>query len=72
MGRAGVELFIREGVTVAAVDIDADGLAALAGDRPGAVTAYQHYLALRSNPEPSLRPKVEAVRAELTKLADRP
>jgi tetratricopeptide (TPR) repeat protein len=47
-------------------------LAALTGDRSGAVTAYQHYLALRSNPEPSLRPKVEAVRAELTKLAGHP
>jgi hypothetical protein len=47
-------------------------LAALTGDRSGAIKAYQHYLALRSNPEPSLRPKVEAVRAELTKLAEHP
>jgi tetratricopeptide (TPR) repeat protein len=43
-------------------------LAALTGDRAGAVKAYQHYLALRSNPEPALRPAVEAVRAELAKL----
>jgi eukaryotic-like serine/threonine-protein kinase len=44
-------------------------LAALTGDRSGAVRAYRHYLALRSDPEPALRPVVEAVRAELVKLA---
>jgi serine/threonine-protein kinase len=43
-------------------------LAALTGDRPGALRAYRHYLALRSDPEPAVRPKVEAVRAELAKL----
>jgi serine/threonine-protein kinase len=43
-------------------------LAALTGDRAGAIKAYQHYLALRSDPEPALRPAVEAVRAELAKL----
>jgi eukaryotic-like serine/threonine-protein kinase len=43
-------------------------LAALTGDRQGAIRAYQHYLALRSDPEPALRPRVEAVRAELAKL----
>jgi hypothetical protein len=43
-------------------------LAALTGDRAGAVRAYQHYLALRSNPEPPLRPAVDAVRAELAQL----
>jgi tetratricopeptide (TPR) repeat protein len=47
-------------------------LAALTGDRPGAVRAYRHYLALRSDPEPALRPGVEAVRAELAKLAGSP
>jgi eukaryotic-like serine/threonine-protein kinase len=47
-------------------------LAALTGDRPGAIKAYQHYLALRSNPEPALRPAVEAVEAELAKLARNP
>ena len=34
----------------------------------GAVAAYRHYLALLSNPEPALRRRVEAVRAELAKL----
>jgi eukaryotic-like serine/threonine-protein kinase len=47
-------------------------LAALTGDRAGASKAYQHYLALRSNPEPALRPTVDSVRAELAKLLGSP
>ncbi len=47
-------------------------LAALTGDSAGAVRAYRHYLALRSDPEPALRPAVEAVRAELATLAGTP
>jgi tetratricopeptide (TPR) repeat protein/predicted Ser/Thr protein kinase len=47
-------------------------LAAFTGDSSGAVRAYRHYLALRSDPEPALRPAVEAVRAELAKLAGNP
>ena len=43
-------------------------LAALSGDSSGAISAYRHYLALRSDPEPALRPAVEAVRAELANL----
>jgi tetratricopeptide (TPR) repeat protein len=43
-------------------------IAALAGDRTSAVRAYQHYLALRSEPEPSQKPEVERVRSELAKL----
>ena len=43
-------------------------LAALAGDRAEAISAYRHYLALRSDPEPVLRSKVDEVRAELAKL----
>ncbi len=43
-------------------------LAALTGDRQGAIRAYQHYLALRSDPEPAVKPEVERVRAELAKL----
>jgi hypothetical protein len=43
-------------------------LAALAGDSAGAISAYRHYLALRSNPDPALRPKVDAVRVQLAKL----
>jgi tetratricopeptide (TPR) repeat protein len=42
--------------------------AALAGDRNGAIRAYRHYLALRSEPEPAVRPKIEQVRAELSAL----
>jgi hypothetical protein len=44
-------------------------LAELAGDRPGAIEAYRRYLALRTNPEPALKPQVEQVRAELARLA---
>jgi hypothetical protein len=43
-------------------------LAALSGDRQGAVRAYRRYLALRSGAEPRLQPQVAAVRAELEAL----
>ncbi len=43
-------------------------LAALVGDTVGAVRAYRHYLALRSDPEPRLRPEVERVQAEVERL----
>ena len=47
-------------------------LAALTGDREGAVRAYQHYLVLRSDPEPSVKPEVERVRSELARLLGEP
>jgi tetratricopeptide (TPR) repeat protein len=43
-------------------------LAALTGDREGAIRAYQHYLRLRSKAEPRLQPEVAMVREELGKL----
>lgn len=43
-------------------------LSALTGDTVGAIRAYQHYLALRRDPEPALRPEVDRVRAELAAL----
>lgn len=43
-------------------------LAALTGNTPGAIQAYQHYLALRRDPKPAVAPKVEQVKAELAKL----
>jgi hypothetical protein len=43
-------------------------LATLAGDRPGAIRAYRHYLALRSEAEPALQPEVLRVRQELEAL----
>jgi len=43
-------------------------LAALVGDREGAIHAYRHYIALRADAEPSLRPSVERARAELARL----
>jgi ATP/maltotriose-dependent transcriptional regulator MalT len=45
-------------------------LAALVGDHAGAVRAYRHYLALRSDPEPTLRSQGERVRAELERLEE--
>ena len=42
--------------------------AAAAGHREAAIRAYQHYLALRYDPEPSVKPEVEQVRAELATL----
>nr|AUN36836.1 serine/threonine protein kinase [uncultured bacterium] len=43
-------------------------LAALNGDREGAIRAYRRYLALRSGAEPRLQPQVAQVRAELQAL----
>ena len=43
-------------------------IAALAGDRAAALGAYQHYLALRYDPEPSQRSEVEQARGELATL----
>jgi hypothetical protein len=42
--------------------------AALVGHREAAIRAYQHYLALRYDPEPSVKPEVEQVRAELATM----
>jgi hypothetical protein len=47
-------------------------LAALTGDTAGAIHAYQHYLALRPDPEPEMKPGVVQVRAELAKLLQEP
>jgi len=43
-------------------------LAALNGDREGAIRAYRRYLALRSGAEPRLQPLVAQVRSELAAL----
>jgi serine/threonine-protein kinase len=43
-------------------------LAALAGEREEAIRAYRHYVALRADAEPAVRPQVDAVRRELTRL----
>jgi len=47
-------------------------LAALTGDTAGAIVAYRHYLALRWDPEPSLKPEVDQVRTELARLVAEP
>ncbi len=41
---------------------------AAVGHREAAIRAYQHYLALRYDPEPSVKPEVEQVRADLANL----
>jgi hypothetical protein len=46
-------------------------LAALVGDRAGAIRAYRHYLALRENPDPPWRAAWDSVRAELAALTPR-
>ena len=38
----------------------------------GAISAYRNYLALRSDPEPELKPEVQRVRAELAALVAEP
>jgi tetratricopeptide (TPR) repeat protein len=43
-------------------------LATALGDAQGAVRAYEHYLALRANPEPALAGATDSVRAELARL----
>ncbi len=43
-------------------------LAALTGDREGAIRAYRHFLALRSDPDPALAAEVARVHAELDVL----
>lgn len=47
-------------------------VASLAGDTAGAIQAYQHYLALRHNPEPRLRAERDSVRASLGRLLSEP
>lgn len=43
-------------------------LAALTGDTARAVSAYRQYLAFRSNPQASLKPGVDSIRAQLAAL----
>jgi len=47
-------------------------LSALVGDRAGAIDAYSQYLAMRYKPEPSVKPEVDHVRAELARLVGEP
>jgi DNA-binding SARP family transcriptional activator/TolB-like protein len=43
-------------------------LATLTGDTVGAIAAYRHYLALRSDPDPELRAEAERIRHDLDGL----
>jgi NAD(P)-dependent dehydrogenase (short-subunit alcohol dehydrogenase family) len=51
MGRAGVEIFLREGAKVAAVDVNADALAKLSADMKAAGHAIETIQADLSKPE---------------------
>ncbi len=46
-------------------------LATMAGDKMGAIRAYEHYLTLRTNPDPPLQPQRDSVVAELAELVGR-
>jgi hypothetical protein len=46
-------------------------LAAAVGDTAGAIKAYEHYLALREDPDPPWRPQWDSVRTELAALVAR-
>ena len=46
-------------------------LAALVADTAGAIRAWKHYLALRSDPEPALKADAAHARAELARLEAR-
>lgn len=43
-------------------------LAAMVGDTAGAIRAYEHYLAIRTDPDPAVQPEVDAVRRALADL----
>ncbi len=69
--RACVAAIAGAGLIPLAVSLREEGrLAAAVGNRAGAIRAYRHYLALRSDPEPARWPDVERVRAELARLLE--
>ncbi|MGH7571966.1 MAG: BTAD domain-containing putative transcriptional regulator [Gemmatimonadota bacterium] len=45
-------------------------LATMTGDTVGAIRAWRHYVALRSDPEPALAPDLARAKAELSRLTD--
>jgi hypothetical protein len=57
-----------EAITAKAQLVFWRSLAALTGDRAGAIRAYRHYLDLRGEAEPALQPQGRQVRAELEAL----
>jgi len=71
---AGALRVIRRGVwyyppRMLSVQLREEGrLAARLGDRAGAIRAYEHYLALRSDPEPVFLPQRDSIRAEVNRL----
>ena len=43
----------------------------MVGDTVGALRAYEHYLTLRTDPDPEVQPQVDSVRVELAALRAR-
>ena len=71
---AGALRVIRRGVwynpvRMLATQLREEGrLAARLGDRKGAIRAYEHYLTLRSDPEPAFLPQRDSIQAEVNRL----
>jgi serine/threonine protein kinase len=70
---AGLRTIRRRGVNnpayfLATILAEEGRLAASTGDLEGAIRAYRHYLALRTDPDPALAPDVERVRIDLSRL----
>lgn len=61
MGRAGVALFVREGAQVAAIDINADALAALVAEFGDSVVAVQADLSTSEGARGSINQAAEAL-----------
>ena len=72
--RAGALRVIRRGIwyspprNLAPLLREEGRLAASLGDRAGAIRAYEHYLALRTDPEPIFRPERDRIRGEVNQL----
>ena len=61
--------FLYGGVEYLSTGLREEGrLAELTGDRASALRAYQHYLRLRSNPEPGLAAQASTVRGAVAAL----
>jgi hypothetical protein len=64
--------FHYRGTDLSTRSVEEGRLAERSGDREAAIRAYQHYLALRRNPEPSVLPEVQRIKATLARLVGEP
>jgi hypothetical protein len=71
--RAALRRFFHyRGTDLSTRSVEEGRLAERSGDREAAIRAYQHYLALRRNPEPSVLPEVQRIKATLARLVGEP